>query len=545
MKRLNRSLITLAVSAAVSAALGMTAFAAFDPKVEQAYNTAVQGQDALNGLDVKVKEQTVSSQTNTVSAKTVALKVTGIKEDRLSASITVSADENSGVTTYYKNGYYYETAGEEMVRREMDRATVWNLINSQIYLDMTSNYLKMLYAVEDSSGKTEYHFAATEDTLGDYKTKLLDSYSAEHGASIDTLQGSMTVDADGHVTERTISMIYTIGTEETEEMFHKTVSAAFSQTGEVTVTIPDLKSYQDEEPQKPAVTITTMNRTAYVTEDVNVRAAGSLDAAIIGGYARGSGIAQTGLTSDGWAQIQYNGVTGYIWADYVSAVKPVFVTEKSGIMYATADVNIREGHGTEYPVLGVLRKGQSIEITGVADNGWTRVRYQGGKGFISSNYLSRSEPVADNYVRNASVTGTVTDASYGSMTIRTSGGSTMFFNTQYASMQIADSLETGDQVTITYSGSGSPYTASVVVDNTSHSSASAAPVQAYTVEGVVTTYSGKKVEMVCSDGMYRSFDISSASIEVQGGIHAGDYLMITWYSSDGNETDNIRAIAVA
>ena len=519
------------------------AFAAFDQKVEQAYNTAVQGQDALNGLDVKVKEQTVSSSTNIVSTKNVTLNVTGIKEESLSARIHVGTDENKGVS-YYKDGYYYESAGDDLIRREMDRAGIWNLINSQIYLDMTSNYLKMLYAVQED-GQTIYSFAATEDTLGSYKEKLLDAYSEEHGAVIDSLEGTMKVDAQGHVIQRTISMIYTVGEGRNAEMFHKKVTADFSQTGEVIVAIPDLSRYQDEEPAKPAVTIKTMNRTAYVTDDVNVRAAGSLDAAIIGGYAKGSGISQTGLTSDGWAQIQYNGVTGYIWAEFVTAIKPVFVTDRSGVMYATADVNVREGHGTEYPVLGVLRKGESIQITGVTDNGWTRVNYKGAVAYVSSNYLSRSEPVVDTYVRSATVTGTVIDASYGSLTIRTSGGSTMFFNTQYASIQIADSLETGDQVTVTYSGSGSPYTASAVVDNTSHASASNVPQQAFTVEGVVTTYSGNKVEMVCSDGMYRSFDISGASVEVQGGIHAGDYLMVTWYSTDGNETENIRAVAVS
>ena len=533
----------IAAAAVLSVLLGITVPAAFDTKVEQSYNTAVQGQDALDGLDVKVKEQTVSSRTNVVSSKNVILKVTGIKDEQLSASIQVAADEDKG-RSYYKDGYYYETVGEEKVRREMDRAAVWKLINSQIYLDMTSNYLKMLYMVDDEDGQSVYHFAANEETLGSYKEKLLDAYSEEHGAKIDSLQGSMKVDQDGHVTQRTISMVYTIGVDGEEEMFHKVVTADFSQSGEVTVAIPDLSAYSEEEPAKPAVTIVSMNRTAYVTDDVNVRAAGSLDAAIIGGYEKGSGISQTGLTSDGWAQIQYNGGTGYIWAEYVSAVKPVFVKDTSGTMYATTDVNVREGHGTEYPVLGVLRKGQSIAVTGIADNGWTRVNYQGRKGFISSNYLSRSEPVADTYVRNATISGTVTDASYGSLTIRTSGGSTMFFNTQYASMKIADTLETGDQVTVTYSGAGSPYTASAVVDSTTHYSASV-PVQAYTVEGVVTDCSKKKVEMVCSDGMYRSFDISSASIEVQGGIHPGDYIMVTWYSQDGSETENIQAAAVA
>lgn len=527
--------------------LSFPAGAAFDVKVEEAYNTAVQGQDALNGLDVSVKELTTSSLTNLASNKEVGLRVTGIRDEKLSARITVKADEDTSVS-YYKDGYFYETASGEQVRSQMDRAQIWKRINSQIYLDMTSNYLKMLYSAPSGDGGTDYSFAATEETLGDYKAKLLDAYSEKHGAKIDSLQGTMKVDRDGHVLQRTISMVYSIGDESTgeEEIFHKSVTADFSQTGEVEVKIPDLSAYQELKPEQPAVTITALRRTAYVTADVNVRAFGSLDAAIIGGYSRGSGISQTGLTSDGWAQVQFNGAPGYVWGEYVSAVKPVFVTDSSGIMYATADVNIREDHGTDFGILGVLKRGQSIRITGTADNGWTRVDYLGSKGYIASNYLSRSEPVAENYVRSARVTGTVTDASYGSLTLAAADGEILFFNTQYASMQLSDGLETGDQVTVTYSGSDSPYTAQVVLNTTVHTAPSyQEPMESYTVDGVVTTYAGNRVEMVGSDGIYRSFDLSGASIEVQGGIHAGDYLMITWMSRTGTETDNIPAVAVS
>jgi PKD repeat protein len=59
---------------------------------------------------------------------------------------------------------------------------------------------------------------------------------------------------------------------------------------------------------------------------------------------------------------------------------------------ATTDVNIRGGPGTTYPVLGVLRTGQSAEITGVsADGGWWQIRFSGaadGRGWLSARYVS-------------------------------------------------------------------------------------------------------------------------------------------------------------
>ena len=56
---------------------GIPADAAFEPELEAAYNTAVQGQDTLEGLNVSVTERTVSSATNLAAEKTMELKVSG------------------------------------------------------------------------------------------------------------------------------------------------------------------------------------------------------------------------------------------------------------------------------------------------------------------------------------------------------------------------------------------------------------------------------------------------------------------------------------
>ena len=537
----NAALRILALAGAVFfSALTAGAAGTFNEEVEKAYNTAVQGQDALDGLEVAVFETTVSSRTNISAFKEVKLKVTGISEKSLSADIMVTADE-TGTRSYYSDGYYYQSTADGDVSEAMDRETIWKMINSNIYLDMTSNYLNMLYS-EEINGNTVYHFSASQDTLGDYKTKLLDVYSDEHGAVIDSLHGSMTVDGEGHVTKRTIQMVYTVGSGDEAETFMKQADASFMQNGEVTVTLPDLSGYKKVKEEKPAVTITPKTATVYATADVNVRSQGSLDAAIIGGFTAGSGITQTGYTSDGWIQVQYNKETGYVWGEYISATKPVFTKDSSGTMYATADVNVRSTWSTDGEIYGVLKKGTAVEITGTTSNGWTRVKYNGNRGYVSSNYLSWSEPVIDDYVKKGTVSGSVIDASYGSLTIRRSDGGTAMFNTKYAAMRITDTIDSGDWVTVSYTGSGSPYTATEVIDNTSH--APAAKVM-YTMDGVVTSYNGSTLTMTCSDGVVRSFNLSGASIEAQGGIGPGAYLMVTWMSADGSETRNIKALAVS
>ncbi len=522
--------VLLAVLFTVSAGV-VCAGAPFEPEAEKAYNTAVQGQDALNGLDVTVKESTVSSLTNISDEKEVRLKVSGIKSTLLSADLqTQSGDVVS--QSWYQNGYYYETTSEgKKIRREMDRSAIWDKINSSIYLDMTSNYLTMLYSFSGQDGETVFYFASDQKTLGDYANKLLDSYANEKGAAIHSMQGEMEVDADGHVVRRDITLIYGIPAAGTEEVFCKKANAVFNTDEDVKVQLPNLSEYTDAENEKPAVKITPLSRTLYVTADVNVRAAGSLDAAVIGGYNAGSGVTQTAYTSDGWVQIQYDGGTGYIWGAYTSTEQPVFTQDQSGTMYALTDVNVRTGWTVQSEKIGTLSKGRSVQITGTTSNGWTRVVFEGQKGYIASNYLTWSEPVREENENQASINGFVLDASLGVLTVESAyTGETVVFNTSYAQMYLQDTLETGDLVTIRFYGASSPYTALTVTDNIKHGGKPGDNVY-LTTSGTVTDFDGDIMGMSCSDGTYRSFDVTNAFIGRNVEIAEGVFLTVTWNGS--------------
>lgn len=516
--------------------------AAFDTEVEAAYNTAVQGQDALDGLDVTVNETTVSSSTNLSASKQVTLKVSGIKGNSLRASIAVKTEEGTS-KSYYQNGYYYTTTSEGDQKREMDRSDIWTMLNSEMYLDMTSNYLKMLYSKSDAAGTT-YYFAATAETLGDYTQKLLTGIGINEGITIDSLQGTMDTNAEGHVQERTLQMVYTVSQGESEETFFTQTRADFHQDGQsVNVELPDLSGYREPEPEKPVETITPLLRTVYVTADVNVRASGNLSAVILGGLNAGSGVTETGYTSDGWIQVQYNGGTGYIWGDYISEEKPVFTQVQSGNMYATAGVNVRERYNSDSAILGTLAKGQAVETTGMTSNGWIRVKYNGQIGYVYADYLSWSEPVADTYVSNGYLSGTVTAASYGSLTIRRDDGKgEISFNTMYAETELKDTIFTGDWVEVYYSGAGNPYAAYRVNDYTRHEGVEE---RAFSAEGVVTACSPTRLELSGTDGIYRTFDLTNTDIEMPGLPTEGQMVTVTWMSAaNGIETRNIKALRV-
>ena len=473
--------------------------AAFEPGVEAAYNTAVQGQDALDGLDVVLKEKTVSSSTNISANKTVNLKVSGMKGSSLKAEIQVDTDEGT-TKSYYQNGYYYATVSGKQQKREMDRTAIWDMINTEIYMNMTSNYLRMLYSETAPDGNVTYYFAATAETLGDYSRRLLEGSGGGQGIVIDGLQGSMQTNAQGNVIQRTIQMIYTVLNGDNQETFMVQTEAQFKQNGQaVAVELPDLSSYQKIQPEKPVATITPL---------------------------------------------QYNGSTGYIWSDYTSTRKPVRTSDGTGTMYATAAVNVRDTYSSEGLILGTLQKGQGIEITGMTDNNWIRVKYNGHIGYVYADYLSWSEPVSDTYVENGYLTGIVTDASFGTLTIQQDDGlGTAIFNTTYAVMNLKDTIYTGDWVEVYYTGAGVPYTASMIRNNTVHNDAG--EERSVSVEGVIVSCSPSVLELSGSDGLYRTFRIEDTDMEIEDNLSEGQVVTVTWMSrTNGAETRNIEALRI-
>lgn len=61
-------------------------------------------------------------------------------------------------------------------------------------------------------------------------------------------------------------------------------------------------------------------------------------------------------------------------------------------VYATENCNIRKSYSTSSDKLGQVKKGTAIKRTGIADNGWSRIEYNGKVAYISSKYITSTEP---------------------------------------------------------------------------------------------------------------------------------------------------------
>lgn len=492
-----------------------------DVKAAKAYDAAANLQDSLDCLDVTVKESTmIPGQTETV--KTIRMKASGMQSDKdMEVSVSVTTDDGEK-TQYYSKGYFYTDQSGEKIKYKMDKSEMLQLMNYDVYLNFDSGRLSSL----QSSAKEEgvlYTFSATQETLGDYADKILEGAQEEHKIEIIMVQGTMNTNAENEVTKRQMQTVYTLQTDAGKQACIMDANMTFNNPGQdVKVTLPDLSSYKEQARKEASVEITVKNQTVYATDDVNIRAQNSITSAVLGGAGRGTALMQTGFTSDGWIQITYNGAVGYVSADYISEKKPVTVADMSGVMYATTTVNIRDEAGVEGTILGSLSEGESITVTGYADNDWIRVRYKGHTAYISAGYLSWDEPATSGYL-----SGEITGITASTITITDSQNNVYVVTTTGAYMNVVDGMVIGDRVDIAYKYAGGKYTATQVNDYTYHDEEEDED-SGDLVYGVVMTYGKSTMTISLDNGTSMSF-YKDPNVYVKGQVYVGAYVSIGYY----------------
>ncbi len=393
MKKRGMILIAGAASLWLAGAVNSSA-AVPDDAVSQAYNTAVQIQDNLDGFDVTVKGTTSVAGGAASAQKTIRIQAGGIQgAGNLQVAIDIQTTDGEK-QQYYTDGYFYSNQSGSNLKYAMDEETMLELLNYYVYLDFDSEYLSMLQEQAGDDGTVVYSFAASQESVGDYADKLLEGAQEEHQIEIVSLQGTVKADSAGVITERSIEMIYNVKGGDSSGVCVLDSDAVFNRTADVAVSLPDLSSYSEKQEGEPAVKITECIQTLYATNDVNVRAQNNVTAAVLGGIAAGSAMQELGYTDNGWVQIDYNGTTAYVCDSYVSETKPVIVTAMGGTMYAVRPVNVRDTYSTDGSVLGTLSTDEAVTVTGYADNGWIQVSYLGWSAYVYGSYLTWDVPAS-------------------------------------------------------------------------------------------------------------------------------------------------------
>ena len=147
-----------------------------------------------------------------------------------------------------------------------------------------------------------------------------------------------------------------------------------------------------------------------VLGDMNVRRGPGTDQERIGGATAGQEFAITGKNQEGdWWQIDFDGQTGWIYAPYVTAANEENVplvgssltqtpapaadtpTPEEPAVIVIGEMNIRNGAGTEYDIIGSATAGREFAITGKNQEGdWWQIDFEGKTGWIYAPFVVAS-----------------------------------------------------------------------------------------------------------------------------------------------------------
>lgn len=133
-------------------------------------------------------------------------------------------------------------------------------------------------------------------------------------------------------------------------------------------------------------TFTETNQTVYVhnTESVNVRSGPGTSYSSLGRVARNTAVTRTGVGSNGWSRVSYNGQTAYISSSYLTTTKPEEEAKSSNAMLSGLTVDV-EGLSPEFNkdtdnyTLQVGSGVEAIQITATPEDENATVQVQGNE----------------------------------------------------------------------------------------------------------------------------------------------------------------------
>ncbi len=135
--------------------------------------------------------------------------------------------------------------------------------------------------------------------------------------------------------------------------------------------------------------------------ETNLRDAPSTEGTqVVATIVNGEWVRRTGIGSNGWSRLDYNGQTLYALTSYLttdSAFDPedvdsrnIIWTEANDAMTAKEVTNLRDKPTTEddSQVIATIQNGDVVQRTGIGSNGWSRVVYNGQTLYAVTSLLT-------------------------------------------------------------------------------------------------------------------------------------------------------------
>ena len=116
---------------------------------------------------------------------------------------------------------------------------------------------------------------------------------------------------------------------------------------------------------------------------VNFRTKPSTSSDVIGKFDNGTEVEVVSV-ANGWCEVVYNGMTGYVSGDYVE-IDGELARQPRGIVIGSC-VNVRSGPSTKQGIVTKVYAGAILELLDKSDN-WYCISYNGYTGDISADYV--------------------------------------------------------------------------------------------------------------------------------------------------------------
>ena len=282
--------------------------------------------------------------------------------------------------------------------------------------------------------------------------------------------------------------------------------------------------------------------TAKVTgSSVNIRKSASTGATVLKRVDKGAVLEAVSI-SDGWVKVKYDGVTGYVSADYVSVTglssssgssDNLTEMDREGVINAS-EVNVRSGASTSSSKLYSLKKGAEVDVTGLKGD-WYRVHTSSGTGYVLAKYVTLSSSSGSSGSDSTSSSLTSMDAS-GTI----SGNGVNVRKSASTSSSALYKLGEGDKVSVTgkqgdwYRISTSSGTGFVLAKYVEVSTSSGTSSSSVTSASGAATISGSNVNVrkTASTSGEKLYQLSKgADVEITG--IAGDWYRIKTGKGEG------------
>lgn len=271
----------------------------------------------------------------------------------------------------------------------------------------------------------------------------------------------------------------------------------------------------------------------YTTDELNLRTGPGTGYEIILAMPAGSKVEMLSA-SDGWAKVTYEGTTGYASTAYLTSTAPGPGTPTVTVRYTTANLNLRTGAGTSYPIILTMPKGSRVEVLSES-GGWARLTYEGKTGYASTSYLTATAPG----------TGTptvVTKYTTANLNLRTGPG------TNYS---IILTIPRGAQVTVlstangwsnvTYSGRTGYASAAYLTSTAPGTAPPSSGLPAKVVNRGLIAYNGKRIALTFDDGGTSAQVLSILNTLDRYGVKSTFFPNGTWIRSNPGLAREIAA----